>query len=97
MPAGCSDSVTQYTYDATGQVRTITDSNHNTTSLSYADSPTGANAAGESNAYLTQVSTPQVNGVSHAKNYTYDYTRSNLISAEDENSPDFYLYLRPEH
>lgn len=105
---GCaSDSITTYTYDETGQLASMTDacgngtcadmtgSNHKTT-YSYVDSPSGANPAGNSNAYLTSVEGPSTNGVAHNTSYKYDYTSGDLVESDDENGlATTYSYADP--
>lgn len=94
---GCSSSTTTYAYDDSGQVQSMVDgcgnatcadvagSNH-TTTFSYSDVPVGGNAGGNSNAYLTTITRPTVNGVAHVENYKYSYSNGLLIEADDENS-----------
>jgi len=77
--------VTTYTYDETGQVTSMTDPNGNQTSYSYADSflntnstgfttTAGSPPAGElTNAYLTQITYPNANGVAHIEKFSYGY------------------------
>ncbi len=78
---------TTHTYDETGQVISSTDgcgnatcsdvsgSNH-TTTYSYADSPSNGNAAGNSNAYVTQVTDP----LGHPQKFSYNYTNTTLAT-----------------
>jgi RHS repeat-associated protein len=88
---------TTFTYDETGQVTSMIDPcgnassgcgamglNH-TTSYSYTDSPANANAKGPSNAYLTTVILPSVNGIAQQTAYTYNYTNGDLTSTTDSN------------
>jgi RHS repeat-associated protein len=94
---GCSSSTTTYAYDDSGQVQSMVDgcgnatcadvagSNH-TTTFSYSDVPVGGNAGGNSNAYLTTITRPTVNGVAHVENYKYSYSNGLLVEADDENS-----------
>jgi RHS repeat-associated protein len=94
---GCTvDATTTFTYDETGQVHTMTDpcaggvcsdiagTNH-TTTYSFTDNPTSGNPSGNSNAYLTQITYPKVNGVTAYKSFGYHYGFGDLISAADEN------------
>jgi RHS repeat-associated protein len=93
--ANCTSGPTvSYTYDVTGQPRTMTDgcgnsscsdmsgTNH-TTTYDFADS--GTNLPGNSNAYLTSVTHPTVNGVTLQENYQYDYALGYLTGSQDAN------------
>jgi RHS repeat-associated protein len=90
---------TTYAYDETGQVTSVTDPCGNstctdmpgagsayTTAYIYSDNPVGGNAAGNSNAYLTQIKYPTVNGVQAKNSFSYNYATGQLASATDENS-----------
>ena len=105
-----SSSVTTYTYDETGQVLSVTDPCGNTacsdmsgaahtTQYSYTDSTSttsSANSAGNSNAYVTTVTRPATNGVSHIEYYKYDYPTGHLVEVDDENTqPTAYDYTDP--
>ena len=92
--AGCTtDAVTTAAYDETGQMVStkdgcgnagcsdMTGTNH-TTMYSYADSPSGGNAGGNSNAYLTQITDP----LGHIQSSTYNYATGELASATDQNN-----------
>jgi YD repeat-containing protein len=89
---GCTNSTTKYTYDKTGQLATMIDPCGNTTcsdltgsthttTYSFVDSPSDATSAGNSNAYLTQVTDP----LGHTENYQYNYVPGQLTQVEDEN------------
>jgi hypothetical protein len=56
-----------------------------TTIYSYTDSPVGGNAAGNSNAYVTQVTSPSVNGIAQQNSFYYNYTTGNLVGSKDAN------------
>jgi YD repeat-containing protein len=87
----CTDQTTAYTYDSTGQVITQTDANGNRTTYSYTDSD-----GGTTNAYLTHIAYPTVNGVAHTNSFQYDYATGNLTEAVDENNqPTNYFYSDP--
>jgi len=89
--------VTTYTYDETGQVRSMTDPNLNQTSYSYADSFLNTNSSGftttagsppsgkVTNAYLTNVTYPTTNGYAHIESYSYGYNDGELTQSKDEN------------
>jgi RHS repeat-associated protein len=90
-------STTSSTYDETGQVTSVIEPCGNTscsdmssgsqkTTYSYGDSPSGGNSGGNSNAYLTSITYPQVNGVTAQKTFTYSYPTGELATATDENS-----------
>jgi YD repeat-containing protein len=84
----CQNSIMTLTYDETGQVLSVTDSLHNTTSLSYNDSYTNGDppTGYHTNAYLTTITPPTTNGISHTSTYMYDYEKGELSVATDENS-----------
>ena len=95
--------VTTATYDETGQILTSTDAcgnascsdmtgtNH-TTTYSYADSFVGANAPGNSNAYLTQITDP----LGNRENFSYNFATGALASSTDLNGkPTYYIYADP--
>ena len=81
----CTDSTTSYTYDQTGQVKTALDANSNTTSYSYADSYSVGTPPGTTNTYLTQVTYPATNGVTHIESFQYRYSDGQLSSSTDQN------------
>jgi YD repeat-containing protein len=87
-------------YDEAGQIVSTTDpcgngtcadingGNH-TTTYSYADSPAEGNAAGNSDAYLTQITDP----LGEATEFTYNYATGQVASGTDENGqPTSYSY-----
>lgn len=94
---GGQSPMTKYTYDETGQVTSTTDPNGNTTQYSYADAflstntgsfnTTGGSPAGGTvtNAYLTRVTHPMVNGITLTESYTYGYNNGELTTATDAN------------
>jgi hypothetical protein len=86
----CSNQVTSYSYDETGQVVSMIDPKGNTTAYSYADnySSCGGNPPpdGSTDAFITRVTYPQTNGVNHIVGFCYDYTTGLLHSSTDENN-----------
>ena len=97
----CSNPVTTYKYDETGQRLSMTDpcgngtcsdmtgSSH-TTTYSYTDSYTPCSGtappSGATNAYLTKVTYPQTGSVNHIVSYCHDYVKGLMLSSTDENS-----------
>ncbi|WP_158789126.1 hypothetical protein [Granulicella sp. L46] len=83
----CANSVTQVSYDTTGQPVTVTDANLNQTMLSYADNYTGddGSPSGNTNTYLTKITRPTTNNVQHVSSYQYDFNKGELRKATDEN------------
>jgi RHS repeat-associated protein len=91
----CADAVITYTYDETGQTVSMKDANGNTTNYSYADN-FDSNPSSNTNAYVTQVTRPPTNGVSHIQKFKYAYSDGQLIQSTDENSlVTSYLYSDP--
>lgn len=93
--SGCTvPPVTRYTYDETGQVASKIDPDNYTTQFSFMDNPPGANSAGNSNAYLTQITYPTTaNGIAHRESFQYNYAIGYLTQATDENGqPTNYTY-----
>jgi RHS repeat-associated protein len=94
--SGGTGATTTFTYDETGQVVSMTDPCGNVTcsdmtgtgdtaTYSYTDSPSGGNAYGNSNTYLTQATTPNT-GVAHTQSYQYDYPSGALTQTQDQNN-----------
>jgi YD repeat-containing protein len=88
----CTSSTATYTYDLTGQVTSATDARGITTTYSHTDNPSGGNAAGNSNAYLTQIT----DALGYSESFTYNYTNGELASSTDENQQTTtYAYADP--
>jgi YD repeat-containing protein len=93
--ASCTNSVTSYTYDITGQVTSVTDpcgyspcgdmagSSH-TTNYFYTDNYTSddGSAPGNTNAYVTKIILPPT-ARTHTTNYQYGFEDGKLRSAKD--------------
>jgi YD repeat-containing protein len=106
--SSCAGPTTTYTYDVTGQVTSKTDpcgnsscsdmsaSNFKTT-YSYSDNFTGGGSpSGNTNAYLTNMTYPTVNGAALQENFTYNYTTGDLLTDKDENGQTTtYTYADP--
>jgi YD repeat-containing protein len=85
-----------YTYDETGQVLSITDpcgnagctdvagANH-TTTYCYKDSCAVVSQSGATNAYVTKITKPTVNGVTASTYYSHNLADGKLASSTDEN------------
>lgn len=90
--SGCSNAITTYAHDETGQVLSTVDPNGHTTYLSYADNfasgdtyTAGLSAPGNTNTYLTQITYPPTNSVSHIEKFSYDYPSGQLTASTDQN------------
>jgi RHS repeat-associated protein len=93
---GCTNPTTTYTYDITGQLTSMTDPKLNKTTYSFADSPTGGNSPGQSNAYLTQVTYPKTGSIVHQESFQYNYVFGDLTQSTDENGQiTTYAYVDP--
>jgi RHS repeat-associated protein len=86
--ANCTNSVTTYAYDTTGQVLSATNANSNTTTYSYADSYTtdDGTPSNNTNAFVTKITRPVANGVSHITKFTYGFNDGKLRAVTDENN-----------
>jgi len=95
----CTNSVTTYTYDITGQVVTEVDACGNatcsdvagsshTTTYSYGDNYTTINGSPtqNTNAYVTKITRPQNGSTAHITQYQYDFDSGRLHMMTDENS-----------
>jgi len=104
----CSDAVTKYTYDETGQVLTMLDpcgnatcsdmtgTNH-TTTYSYADSYTvlsgGVNVSYTPSANTNAFLTQITDPLGHTQNFTYDFNNGQLTVSKDPNAlSTTYIY-----
>jgi RHS repeat-associated protein len=76
---------TTYTFDETGQIRSMTDPRLDQTTYSYADSYSSGTPPGQTNAYLTQVTYPNT-GVAHIEKFSYAYASAEVTSSTDQNN-----------
>jgi YD repeat-containing protein len=93
---GTSPSTT-YTFDETGQPLSMIDPRTYTTQYSFTDNPPGGNSPGNSNAYLTKITYPTVNGVTLQKTFGYNYPTGELATSTDVNNQTTtsYSYADP--
>jgi len=77
---------TTYTNDDTGQRLSMTDRRGNQTTYSYADSYSSGAPSGPTNAYVTTVTHPPTNGVSHIEKFSYAYASGKVTSSTDQNN-----------
>jgi RHS repeat-associated protein len=92
----CGHSVTSIAYDETGQAISITDPNGNVTQYSYLDKFSDAGPSGNTNAYVTQITRPTTNGISHIETYKYAYSNGQPTLAVDQNLQQTqYIYNDP--
>jgi len=84
-------------YDETGQMVSVTDSNNNTTSMSYTDNfyndndanpPSSYSPSGPTNAYLTQATLPIIG----AETFGYYYGSGQLAYSKDQNGQTTYQH-----
>jgi YD repeat-containing protein len=83
----CTNAVTTYKYDETGQVSSVTDPKSGITQYSFADNYQSGSGTppGSTNAYLTTVTYPTVNGVTQHKYFQYAYSDGQLTQSQDDN------------
>jgi RHS repeat-associated protein len=94
----CTDSVAKISYDTTGQPISVIDANNNTTTLSYADNYTtdDGSPSGNTNTYITNITRPPTNGISHIETFQWDFNKGQLRTLTDENNqPTSYQYVDP--
>jgi RHS repeat-associated protein len=86
----CANSVTNYAYDTTGQALSVQDANLNTTTYNYTDNYTtddGSPPSGyTTNAFVTKITRPATNGVSHITTFQYGFNDGKLRLTTDENN-----------
>jgi len=86
----CTNSVINYAYDTTGQILTVRDANLNTTTYSYADNYTTDDGSPPpnytTNAFVTKITRPSTNGVSHITRFQYGFNDGKLRVVTDENN-----------
>jgi RHS repeat-associated protein len=86
LNVGGSNPTTTFTNDDTGQRLTMTDPLGNQTTHSYADSYSSGTPPGPTNAFLTTVTYPPVNSVSHIEKFAYAYASGEVTSSTDQNN-----------
>lgn len=90
--AACTNSLTTYTYDQTGQIVSLTDPCGNgacadmtgathSSYYYYADSYTSGSPSGNTNAYVTKIVDP----LGHAQLYSWDFNSGQLTVSKDQN------------
>lgn len=108
VASGGTGPASTYTYDETGQIVAMTDPcgnaacndmtgyNH-TTTYSYTDNPSGGNAPGNSNAYLTAIGYPATaTRIQQNETFSYNYALGYLTTSTDRNSEStHYIYNTP--
>lgn len=90
-------NISSMTYDTTGQVLSVTDSNNNTTVLSYADNfytdngsnPPATYTSSLTNAYLTKVTQPIIG----SETFGYYFGTGKQASSVDQNGADAYEHF----
>lgn len=75
----------KHTYDLAGMLQSTTDPNGNETSYSYADAYSNYTPSKPTDAYLTTVTQPQTNGVTHVDTYTYFFKTGQVATHKDQN------------
>jgi RHS repeat-associated protein len=92
----CSNPVTVFTYDETGQVLSAKDANGNTTQYSYTDSFSDSTPSMPTDAYLTKITYPPTGSVSHVESFSYAYSDGQLTVSTDQNLlQTHYFYVDP--
>jgi RHS repeat-associated protein len=86
LNVGGSNPTTNFTNDDTGQRLTMTDPRGNQTMYSYTDSYSSGTPPGPTNAYLTTVTYPPVNSITHIEKYAYAYAPGEVTSSTDMNN-----------
>ena len=95
LQTGCTNVLTTYAFDETGQIVSVTDPCGNgtcsdmtvgtgathTASYYYADSYTAGTPSGNTNAYLTKT----VDHLNHVQVFSYDFNNGQLTVAKDQN------------
>jgi YD repeat-containing protein len=83
----CTDSVSSFTFDETGQILTATDALGHVTSYFYTDSFTDTAPSANTNAFMTKITYPATaNGsVSHVEQFSYAYSDGSLTKSIDQN------------
>ena len=82
----CPDAISTYAYDETGQMLSKKDPLGNVASFSYQDNFSDTTPATNTNGYLTTITLPKTNGVSHIQTFSYSYSDGALTSSTDQNA-----------
>jgi RHS repeat-associated protein len=92
--SGCTNAVTSFTYDQTGQVTSMTDPLSNVTAYCFGDTAAGCQGS-STNAYVTEITYPNT-GVAHVEKFSYYFASGELASSIDENNQaTTYTYNDP--
>ena len=83
--AGSQGPTIQRTYDETGQMLSDQDPNGQTTKYSYGDAYSEGVSGGNTNAYLTKTTYPEVNNMMFSENSAYSLEDGQLTSSSDVN------------
>ncbi len=83
----CTDAAAVYSYDSTGQVVSVKDPNLKTTQYSYTDNYLSGfgSPPGNTNAYVSTITHPTVNGVTTHDYFQYAYSDGQLTASQDDN------------
>lgn len=87
LQSGCTNAVTTFVHDETGQTTSITDPNGNPTQYSYSDNYLAGSGTppGNTNAYPTTVTHPTVGSVTAHDYFQYAYSDGQLTASQDDN------------
>jgi RHS repeat-associated protein len=93
---GCGHIVSTASFDETGQPISVTDPKGNLTQYSFTDSFSDTPPSGNTNTFLTKITPPTTNGISHMESFKYSYSSGQLTSSTDQNNQTTqYVYNDP--